>query len=334
MPQRRPGAQSGAGPGAVAGDLGEVAAALHRAPAAPAGLGEGVTGLEAGQPVLAMDATAGSGFYAELAVVPAGRVTPLPDGVGLLAAATLPSAWLTAWYCLHRLARVAAGETVVVQAAASGVGSAAVQIAAEAGARVIAVAGSAEKAEWAAGFGAGATVDTSVHPEDAAVDEVLRLTGGRGAHVVLDTVGGRVFGQSLHQAGQAGRVVALANVALEPSTIDTRHFYPKNVSIHGFQITNLLDHGYDPRPDLREIAARVATGAFRVPVESVFTLEQAADARRQLERRGNRGKIVLTVAGDPACPRHATDQGEQWTDRRATPVTARRQTNSFCSTRK
>lgn len=97
-----------------------------------------------------------------------------------------------------------------------------------------------------------------------------------------------------------GRVVALASVALEPSVIDTRHFYPRNVSIHGFQMTNLLDHGYDPRPDLREIAERVAAGVYRVPVESVFALSAAADAHRQLERRGNRGKIVLAVAGDLA----------------------------------
>ncbi|MFG3052521.1 zinc-binding alcohol dehydrogenase family protein [Kitasatospora sp. NPDC048239] len=261
-----------------------------------AAVGEGVTGLSVGQRVTAMGA-GGSGFYAELAVVPAERVAVLPDGVDLLDAAALPSAWFTAWYCLRRLARLAQGETVVVQAAASGVGSAAVQIAADAGARVIAVASSAEKAAWAAGLGAYASVDTSAHPDDAAVDEVLRLTGGRGAEVVLDTVGGRVFGQSLRQVGQAGRVVALANVALEPSTIDTRHFYPKNASIHGFQITNLLDHGYDPRADLREIADRVAAGAYRVPVESVFPLEHAADAHRQLERRENRGKIVLTVAG-------------------------------------
>src|SRR5207245_922377 len=87
-----------------------------------------------------------------------------------------------------------------------GVGSAAVQIAAEAGARVIAVAGSPQKTAWASELGAHATVDTSAHPEDASVEEVLRLTGGRGADVVLDTVGGRAFARSLRASGRAPRM--------------------------------------------------------------------------------------------------------------------------------
>ena len=257
-------------------------------------VGEGVDTPAPGQRVMAMGA-ADPGFYAELAAVPAARVTALPDGVDVRHAAALPVAWLSAWYALHRLARVREGETVVVQAAASGVGSAAVQIAARAGARVIAAARSAEKAGWAAGFGADDTIDTSAFPGDAVVDEVRRLTGGRGADVVLDTVGGEVFAQSLRQTGFAGRVVALANVALRSSTVDTRDFYPKNVAIHGFQLTGLIEHGYDPRPDLHEIASGVAAGAYRVPVETTFPLSGAAQAHEQLERRANRGKIVLTA---------------------------------------
>ncbi|WP_328459762.1 quinone oxidoreductase family protein [Streptomyces sp. NBC_00448] len=259
-----------------------------------AAVGEGVEDLAPGRRVMAMGAST-PGFYAELAAVPAARVVPLPDGVDAHAAAGLPIAWVTAWYCLHRLARLRKGETIVVQAAGSGVGSAAVQIAAHAGARVIAAARSAEKVGWAAGFGAHDTIDTSAFPGDAAVEEVLRLTEGRGADVVLDAVGGDVFAQSLRQIGFAGRVVALANVALRPSTVDTRDFYPKNGSVHGFQLTGLIEHGYDPRPDLREIAAGVAAGTYRVPVEATFPLDQAARAHERLEERASRGKIVLTA---------------------------------------
>lgn len=114
-----------------------------------AAVGEGVTGLEVGQRVMALDGINAPGFYAELAAVRATQVTALPDGVSLAEGATLPVAWLSAWYCVRHLAKVAKGDTVVVKAAASGVGSAAVQMAAEAGARVIALAGSAEKAAWA-----------------------------------------------------------------------------------------------------------------------------------------------------------------------------------------
>ncbi|MYS20243.1 NADPH2:quinone reductase [Streptomyces sp. DvalAA-14] len=258
-------------------------------------VGEGVADITAGQRVMAQGAANSPGFYAELAAVPAERVTALPDGVDLASAAGLPIAWLSAWYCLHRLGGLAAGRTVVVQAAASGVGSAAVQIAAAAGARVIAVAGSPAKTAWVAGFGAHHTVDSSAFPGDAAVDEVLRLTGGAGADLVLDTVGGDVFAHSLRQTAFAGRVVALSNVALRPSTVDTRDFYPKNVSIHGFQLTGLIEHGYDPRPDLRTVAEAVADGTFRIPIESAFPLHEASRAHRRLEDRANLGKIILTV---------------------------------------
>ncbi|MGF1426532.1 quinone oxidoreductase family protein [Kitasatospora sp. LaBMicrA B282] len=258
-------------------------------------VGAGVTGIAAGQRVLAMGEAGAPGLYAELAAVPAEQVVVLPEGIEPAAAAALPSAWFSAWYSLRHLARAGAGETVAVHAAASGVGSAAVQIAAAAGARVIALAGTPTKTDWVTALGAHDTVDTVAHPGDAAVQEVLRLTGGRGAEVVLDLVGGPAFGQSLRMAAAGGRVVAMANVALAPSTIDTRDFYPKNVTIHGFQVTNLLELGFDPRPDLLELAEQVAAGRLRVPVESRFPLERAADAHRQLERRGNRGKVVLTV---------------------------------------
>ncbi|MFL6000759.1 MAG: zinc-binding alcohol dehydrogenase family protein [Streptomyces sp.] len=258
-------------------------------------VGEGVTDFAPGQRVMALDGGKSSGFYAELATVSATQVVALPDGVDLARAAALPIAWLSAWYCVRHLARVSEDDTVVVKAAASGVGTAAVQIAAETGARVLALAGSAEKAAWAGEFGADVTVDTSAFPDDAEVEEVLRLTDGRGADVVLDTVGGRAFGRSLREVGHGGRVVALANVALEPSTVDTRDFYPKNASILGFQLTNLQIHGYDARPDLRELADRVAAGGYRVPIETVVPLEEARAAHERLERRDNRGKIVLSA---------------------------------------
>ncbi|MFJ9863927.1 zinc-binding dehydrogenase [Streptomyces sp. NPDC101165] len=126
---------------------------------------------------------------------------------------------------------------------------------------------------------------------------MLRLTGGRGADVVLDTVGGRAFGRSLRETAHGGRVVSLADVALESSTVDTRDFYPKNIAILGFQLTNLQIHGWDPPPDLRELAERVAAGAYRVPVETVLPLSRARAAHERLESRDNRGKIVLTPGG-------------------------------------
>ena len=258
-------------------------------------VGRDVPGIDAGDHVVARGAINEPGFYAERAVIPADHVVGVPDEVDLPSAACLPTAWLSAWYCLRHLAEVQPGETVVVHAAASGVGSAAVQIATAAGATVIATAGSAEKVAWARSLGARDGLDTSVLDRAAVLDAIAAATGGRGADVVLDTVGGDTFSDSLRAAGHGGRVVALANVALQASTVDTRDFYPKNVRILGFQITALMEHGYDPRADLTELLDGVAGGRFTVPIDATFDLADAAGAHQLVESRKTRGKVVLTV---------------------------------------
>jgi NADPH:quinone reductase len=167
-----------------------------------------------------------------------------------------------------------------------------VQIARDAEARVIATAGSADKRAWVRELGADEVLD---HRAVDVPAEVRRLTDGHGANVVLDLVGGDTFAGSLRAVARAGNVVALANVALAPSTIDTRDFYPRNVHIHGFQITDLMEHGYDPRPDLRELLTALDTGRFAVPVDTTFPLADAAGAHRRLESRATLGKVILTT---------------------------------------
>ena len=133
-------------------------------------------------------------------------------------------------------------------------------------------------------------LDSSAIDSAQLLDEVGRITDGRGVNVAFDIVGGQGFADSLKAIGYAGRVLAMANVALAPSIIDTRDFYPKNVRIFGFQVTALLEHGYDPRPDLTELLAGIATGAFAVPVDATFPLADAADAHRHLEEAGQPGE--------------------------------------------
>jgi NADPH2:quinone reductase len=258
-------------------------------------VGPAVTGLSAGDRVIAMNPGVRPGFYAELIAAPAARVVQVPDGVDLSQAAALPTAWLSAWYCLRRLADVQAGERILILAAASGVGSAAVQIARDTGADVVAAAGGQDKVNWARSQGAAHGIDSTT--EDVA-DQVLKLTDGQGVDVVLDTVGGAAFPAALKSVGHGGRVVTLANVALAPSTIDTRDFYPKNAQILGFQLTNLIEHlGYDPRPDLSELLDALAQRRFTVPIDRTFDLGQAAEAHRYVEDRRNRGKVLLTLSG-------------------------------------
>ena len=257
-------------------------------------VGDGVTDLSIGDRVVAFCATNEPGFYADMAVVPRTSVVPIVGDVDLRAAACLPTAWLSAWYCLHRLAGIQPGQTVLIHAAASGVGSAAVSIAVDAGAVVLGTAGSDEKVSWAQSLGARQVFNTGSGRE-AVLAAVAAATDGAGPDVVLDTVGGDSFADSVTAVGYGGRVIAMANVALQPSVVDTRSFYPKNVSIHGFQITALIEHGYDPRPDLELLLAGVAAGRFSVLIAATFDLMDAAAAHRLLEGRGTQGKVVLTV---------------------------------------
>lgn len=258
-------------------------------------VGTDVTDFVVGQRVVALGETNVPGFYADRAVVPASSAITVPDGVDLRAAAALPTSWLSAWYCLRRLADLQGGEFVLIHAAASGVGSAAVRIAVDLGAIVIATAGSAEKVEWVSDLGARHVLDSSALHGDSLVDEVKRLTDGKGVDAVLDIVGGPAFADSLRAIGYGGRVVAMANVALASSTVDTRDFYPKNGRIFGFQITALIEHGYDPRPDLGELLQAVAAQRFTVDIDATFPLGRAADAHRHVEQRANRGKVLLTT---------------------------------------
>jgi NADPH2:quinone reductase len=261
-------------------------------------VGSDVIDIRVGQRVVALGETNAPGFYADRAVVIARKVVAIPDAVDLRAAAALPTTWLSAWYCLHRLAEIRPGEVVFVPAAASGVGSAAVRIALDAGATVIATAGSPEKVAWVSELGAQHVLDSTTATGDDLTAQVAELTNGKGVDAVLDLVGGRIFADGLRVIGYGGRVVAMANVALAPSTVDTRDFYPKNGRIFGFQINALIEHGYDPRPDLTELLSAVAAGRFTVDIDAVFPLARAADAHRHLERRANRGKVLL--GGDDA----------------------------------
>ena len=113
--------------------------------------------------------------------------------------------------------------------------------------------------------------------------------------MVLDLVGGDTFAGSLRAVARAGHVVALANVALAPSTIDTRDFYPRNVHIHGFQITDLMEHGYDPRPDLRELLDRPGYRPVHRPGGRDLPARGGRRRAPPAGVPGHPGKVILTT---------------------------------------
>ncbi|MET0734889.1 MAG: NADPH:quinone oxidoreductase family protein, partial [Microbacterium sp.] len=177
-----------------------------------AAIGVGVEGLELGARVVA----AKIGVLAEYAVVPDTAVQRIPDALTDVAAAGLTIAYQTAWFALHRRAELQAGEWLLVHAAAGGVGAAAVQLGVAAGARVIGVVGSAEKAEVARAAGAEHTVIRDV---DDIAASVKAITGGHGADVVFDPVGGAAFQASTRCIAFEGRIVVIGFASGEIPTL-------------------------------------------------------------------------------------------------------------------
>ncbi len=232
-----------------------------------------------------------TGLYTTETVALEQHMALIPEGTSYEQAAALPINWLTAWYCIHSLLQLQAGETILIPAAVSGVGHAAIQISRQIGARIIASASSDEKLAMAQQLGADVVIN---YTSQDLVSAVREATDGKGVNTFLDAVGGKVFAQGLKVLAPFGRVAALANVTLEDSLINTRDFYPKNAAIFGFQYGNLLASGrYLPNSDMSHILRYVAEGTFVPHIAQTFPLTNAADAHRELESRNVMGKLLL-----------------------------------------
>lgn len=271
-----------------------------------AAVGPGVTGVKAGAPALVApglscgtctacrsgrdsecDAFKILGFqvqggYAELVVVPAANVLPFPAGLSPEEAAAVPLVFLTAYHMLFTRAGLRAGETVLVQAAGSGVGSAAVQLARVAGARVIVTAGDDAKLAKARELGADAGINYRTADFPA---ETLRLTGGRGADVVFEHVGGDNLVKSLAATAKGGRVVTCGATAGGQVPIDLKSFYYRQVALFG----SLMG----ARWELLEVLKLLDRKLIRPVMDSVFPLAKAGEAQQRMLDRKNMGKIVL-----------------------------------------
>ena len=227
--------------------------------------------------------------YAELARVPAAMAVRIPSGAGFAEASSIPLNGLTAAWCVRRLAQVAKGEWVLILGGSGAVGHVAVQLARAAGARVIATA-SASKRDWVRSLGAEAVLDHSPSELPARVRE---LTGGKGVDVSIDGIGGPAFAAALKSLAYGGRCVALANATLEDTVMNTRDFYPKNATIHGFQIRQRMAHGWDFRPDTGELLGMVAAGALQIHIGQRYALAEAPAAHHAIDARTARGQLVL-----------------------------------------
>ncbi|HEX3772114.1 MAG TPA: zinc-binding dehydrogenase, partial [Polyangiaceae bacterium] len=225
-----------------------------------------------------------SGGYGRHLNVPDTNLLPFPGDLPFTEVAAVPLVFLTAWQMVVDKARVQPGQTVLVQAAGSGVSSAAIQIAKLFGARVLATAGSDAKVERARGLGADDVINSKTHDF---VDEVKRLTGKRGVDVVIEHVGGEVMARSILATASGGRVVTCgATVGSQPK-IDLLHVFYRQIEILGSTMGS--------KGSLFGILEHVKAGRLKPVVDRVLPLWEAADAHRALEAREAFGKIVLAV---------------------------------------
>ena len=225
-----------------------------------------------------------SGGYSRHVVIPDANVLPYPGALPFAQAAAVPLVFLTAWQMVVDKGRVRAGQTVLVQAAGSGVSSAAIQVAKLHGARVIATVGTDAKADGARALGADEVINYS---SQDFVAEARRLTGKRGVDLVVEHVGGEVMAKSVLATAAGGRIVTCGATAGYEPNIDLRHVFARQIEILGSTMGS--------KGCLFEILEHVKAGRLRPVVDRVMPLWEAAEAHRVLEARVAFGKVVLEV---------------------------------------
>jgi NADPH:quinone reductase-like Zn-dependent oxidoreductase len=244
----------------------------------------GASGIDAPGPVSILG-EGPNGAFCERIALPARNLVRLPGGLAFEEAAALPVVFVTAWTMLVERARLAAGETLLVQGAGSGVGTAAVQIGRLCGARVIACTRALEKAERLRALGAHEVIDASRERIDLRAQE---LTARRGADVVFEHVGEATWEASLRAAAFGGRIVTCGATSGRFGKTDLTLLFGRQLSILGVTLGT--------RATLETVLALVAEGKLRPVVDRVLPLERCREAQELLESGRAFGKIVLRVS--------------------------------------
>ena len=232
----------------------------------------------------------GGGGYAEKVLVPEGMVMPMPEGVSFIEAAALPEVYTTAMLNILRLGNLQKGETLFVQAGASGLGIAAIQLGKLLGAKVVTTVGSAEKAETVKKLGA----DVVINRKEEAVDEVLQQ---HPVDVALDCAGGALLGKCLNGVNPGGRWILVATLGGETTELPLRVLLKKHIRLMGSTLRSRSDaEKSDILKQLTELVwPEVTAGRIRPVIHAVFPLEKAAEAHDVLKKQANTGKVILTL---------------------------------------
>ena len=235
----------------------------------------------------------GSGGYAEKVAVPNAQMIELPPEVDYDQAAGGLLQGLTAMALVHRCARIEPGETIVVEAAAGGTGTLAVQLAKRAGAKVIGLASSEEKRRLVESLGADATVDSRAENLGEAIREA---NDGKGVDAFLHMSGGETFDQEMGVLAPLGRMVVFGIASREQREISTASLLRGSKSVIGFWLAHLLSRPDLLGPMIQDLFAAIAAGELTVTIGEVYPLSEAARAHEDLIARRTTGKLLL----DPA----------------------------------
>jgi NADPH2:quinone reductase len=261
--------------------------ARYELPLVPGGEVAGVRE-DTGQRVVAL---VGTGGYAEFAVADEAVTFPIEDGVSDATALALLLQGLTAWHLYRTSAKLAAGESVVVHAAAGGVGSLAVQLGRHMGAgRVIASASSEEKRALALELGADAAVDVNA---DELAEALIEANGGERVDAVFEMAGGRVFEESMKALAPFGRLVTYGIASREQNELKTGALMRRSHAVVGFWLMHCLRHPEMVGPPLEELFALTASGDLRVVEGETYPMSEVRRAHEDLAGRRTSGKLVL-----------------------------------------
>jgi NADPH2:quinone reductase len=260
-------------------------------------VGEGVTTCRPGDRVMAW---VEHGAFAELAVVPQAQCFVMPAAMNFAEGAAMGLTYITAWFALRDRAQAQPGETVLVTGAAGGLGLACVQVARAMGCTVLAGITNPTRADLVTSAGAANVVDLAAENlRDSLRKQVAALTGGRGADVVLDPVGGDVFDAAIRALAWRGRLVVLGFAAGRIAEVKTNYLLVKNIAVSGLQVSDYRDRDTAWfRRAQDELLAWYAAGRLKPQVTARYPLERFAEGLEHFTRRGMHGKIVLTIRED------------------------------------
>jgi NADPH:quinone reductase len=251
-------------------------------------IGEKVTGVKPGMRVVTLIE---SGGYSEFALADETSLIPIPEQLDFQNAAALPLQGLSAYHVLKTMGRLEKGETVLVHAAAGGVGTLSVQLAKLFGAgKIIATASSPEKLELARKMGADVLINYS---ESNWVEQVLEATGGKGVDVALEMVGGEVFNKTLKCLATFGRLVVFGAASGEQSRMYPSSLMARNQSVIGFFLPQIMRKPELLQHSLVELLTYLGEGKLKLTIGGVFPLEEAANVHELLQSRKTSGKLLL-----------------------------------------